>query len=1782
MFDHSLFKALMLIGIALPIAGCTSSGGLDSIQVTPTTNNLVVGGPTLQLTATGTYGNGAHPTTSNITSEVTWTSAITGVATVNSSGVVTAVGPGTTAITATAAGYAGPVSGSVNVTVTGSSSTEPYVSLSVLPGTDSVALPGQTGQFIALGTTSAGLQVNLTTQVAWSSTNVGIATVGATTGLATAVGQGTTPITAIWTNPDKSVVTASANFTVTGVASEPLLSIAITPNNQSVALPGQTSQMIAIGTFSPTSSTPGTRDLSSTVAWASSNVSVATITKTGGLITAVGQGATVITAEATNPDGSVVTATATFTVTGTTSEPLVSLAIVPSAQTLTTAGQTAGLIAIGTTANGTTVNLTNQSATINGKTILAATWNSTVTSVASINSATGVATAAANGITAITAVASNPDGTVVTGTATLTVNIAVTPEPLVSLAITPSAQTLTAAGQTAGLTAIGTTSSGTTVNLTSKATWSSTVASVATINSATGVATAVANGTTAITAVASNPDGTVVTGTATLTVNIPATPEPLVSLAIVPAAQTLTVANQTTGLIVIGTTSTGTTVNLTNMPATIGTATIKAATWSSSIASVAKIDPASGVATALSNGTTAITAIATNPDGTVVTGIATLTVSIPATPEPVVSLAIVPAAQTLTAANQSAGLIAIGTTGSGTTVNLTSTATWSSTVVSVATINSATGVATAVANGTTAITAIATNPDGTVVTGIATLTVNIPATPEPLQSLAIVPDSQSVAAAGQTTQFLAIGTFLATSSTPGSQNMANVSGYTLKWSSSNPQVATIDPGTGIATAVGPGATAITAVVTNNTDKSGATATATFTVTGASTSTITALSITPGSQEVTLPTIGSALQTVNFVAIGTVGSTGIQSNVTTLVSWSSSNPLVATIDTNGVATALSQGSTTITAIATNKDGSVATTTATLTVLGVASEPLLSLAITPSSQSVLVGQTSQLIAIGTFSSGSATPGTRDMTNLVTWASSNTAVATITPNGGMVTAVGQGTAVITAEAKNPDNSVVTATATFTVSGTATEPLLSLAIVPASQSVAGAGQTAQYLAIGTFSATSSTPGAQNMANISTYTVTWYSSNPSVSTISNTAPNAGVATTVGQGTTAITAIATNKTDGSSSYATATLTVTGPSTQEITSLTIIPSTQTITMPLVAPTTPTTTFVAIGSNSTTGLQLNETNGVTWTSSNTAIATINASGGVTPVSQGTTTITAQYNNPAVGSTPANVVTATATLTVNGVAAEPLLSMALLPGTQSVSYPGQTSQLIAIGTFSAAPVTQNLTNSAAYPLTWSSSNTAVATVCTAGSPAPCTALTNGLVTAVGQGTVAITALAKNADNSVVTGVATITVTNGVAEQITALSIIPSSLALSATGQPGNFIALGTSGSTGLLEDVTDSPQLAWSSSIPAYATIATSPSPNPGQATGVSPGTTNITAEWTNPATGSSSATVVTGTASVAVTTTAAAEPLLSIEVLPNDVTVNDLLGTQQYLAYGTFSTAPTVMDITNGFYHAGFPDASCTADDAAADTTAALAGNALPFPQCSFVPVTWISTSQEDFPIDSSGAPGATGGLITAYGTGTGIGVYALATNPDGTLVNSAAGTGTGVGMASFSCPYVAYVPGVPAIPACPSCTPPTAYVPAVQPVLGSCNEHTIGTGLLVTLTVFNTGLNQSNWLITALSATSTSGGPDAVTVIHCGGTTEQATLGGSVCTATYPVGTPVTLTAPHEAGVAFGGWSWNCENQAPVTEDGPNYCTVYLGAIDPTTGGFSSNVSVGAIFNNINP
>jgi hypothetical protein len=191
------------------------------------------------------------------------------------------------------------------------------------------------------------------------------------------------------------------------------------------------------------------------------------------------------------------------------------------------------------------------------------------------------------------------------------------------------------------------------------------------------------------------------------------------------------------------------------------------------------------------------------------------------------------------------------------------------------------------------------------------------------------------------------------------------------------------------------------------------------------------------------------------------------------------------------------------------------------------------------------------------------------------------------------------------------------------------------------------------------------------------------------------------------------------------------------------------------------------------------------------------------------------------------------------------------------------------------------------------------------------------------------------------------------------------------------------------------------------------------------------------------------------------------------------------------------------------------------------------------LTWISSFPNDFPVstNSGGNSGATAGIVTAYASGSAA-IIAEAKNPnDGTIQTA---------TAQFNCPLII----------------PTATT------AGSCFPGSQAPGLLQTLTVYNEGLNTTNWLVTAPSA---SGTPN---VLHCGpGWVPPLGNTGSVCSATYPLGTTVVLTAPAQAGVAFGGWSYNCApNPVAPNPVGPNTCTITI--TDTNT-----KVSIGAIFNN---
>src|SRR2546427_525766 len=136
---------------------------------------------------------------------VAWTSGNSSVATVSSSGLVTAVAAGSATITATSEGK----SSTAAITVT----TVPVASVTVSPATASVAV-GQTAQLAATPKDSAGAALTGRT-VTWTSSTTSVATVSSS-GLVTGNMTGAATIT-----PTSEGKTGSAAGTVTPLPRAP-------------------------------------------------------------------------------------------------------------------------------------------------------------------------------------------------------------------------------------------------------------------------------------------------------------------------------------------------------------------------------------------------------------------------------------------------------------------------------------------------------------------------------------------------------------------------------------------------------------------------------------------------------------------------------------------------------------------------------------------------------------------------------------------------------------------------------------------------------------------------------------------------------------------------------------------------------------------------------------------------------------------------------------------------------------------------------------------------------------------------------------------------------------------------------------------------------------------------------------------------------------------------------------------------------------------------------------------------------------------------------------------------------------------------------------------------------------------------------------------------------------------------------------------------------------------------------------------------------------------------
>ncbi|ALL07416.1 hypothetical protein AQ505_19130 [Pedobacter sp. PACM 27299] len=286
----------------------------------------------------------------------------------------------------------------------------------------------------------------------------------------------------------------------------------------------------------------------------------------------------------------------------------------------------------------------------------------------------------------------------------------------------------------------------------------------------------------------------------------------------------------------------------------------------------------------------------------------------------------------------------------------TSAGVWTSGTPAVATINSS-GLVTGVTTGTSLITYTVTNGNGCVASQTATVTINA------LPVVSAITGTLT-ACIGNTTQL--------SSTTSGGV-----------WSSGTPAVATVSS-SGLVTGVTSGTAVITYTVTN--------------ANGCTASQMTTVTINP------LPVVAAITGTLSAC----IGNTTQLSCSTSGGVWTSATPAVATVNSSGLLTGVTAGTSVITYTVTNANGCIAKQTATVTI-----NALPVVAAITGTLSACIGNTTQLSS--TTSAG-------------VWTSGTPAVASINSSG-LVTGLTSGTSLITYTVTNGNGCVATQTTTVTI---------------------------------------------------------------------------------------------------------------------------------------------------------------------------------------------------------------------------------------------------------------------------------------------------------------------------------------------------------------------------------------------------------------------------------------------------------------------------------------------------------------------------------------------------------------------------------------------------------------------------------------------------------------------------------------------------------------------------------------------------------------------------------
>ena len=383
-----------------------------TVTVTPASATLSASQPTQSLTATPRDASGNPITGAALGGRTTgWQSSDVNVATVSTSGLVTAVGAGSATITATIGGTPG--TSAIMVVV-------PVANVAFTAAPDSLILPGSVSGQVTVTDASNNLLQGRT--VTFGGAPAGLVSMSPSPGTTNASGQLAVTITGVAAGT--ATVTATSEGKTDDVVVRVLAgisNIAFSPPADSVFL-GSTLALTATATGSTGALAGRPLTISSSNPGAAT-ASPSTPTNTNGsgqvgiTVTAVAPGSTTLSAS-----GETVTASRVINVLA----PAHSVDVSPTTASLVE-GDLRTFTAVVKDASGNT---------LTGRVV---SWSSSNPGVLSINASTGVATALDGGSSTVTAsVSPGTGGTPATGTASVTVTL----QPVVSVVITPSTVTV--------------------------------------------------------------------------------------------------------------------------------------------------------------------------------------------------------------------------------------------------------------------------------------------------------------------------------------------------------------------------------------------------------------------------------------------------------------------------------------------------------------------------------------------------------------------------------------------------------------------------------------------------------------------------------------------------------------------------------------------------------------------------------------------------------------------------------------------------------------------------------------------------------------------------------------------------------------------------------------------------------------------------------------------------------------------------------------------------------------------------------------------------------------------------------------------------------------------------------------------------------------------------------------------------------------------------------------------------------------------------------------------